>query len=126
MPVRAPALAFLLGLGGCATLDRGTLDDVQVVTDPPGASVNASTGTICISPCAVSGPRRESFVVTASKAGYVTQTATSNASPDAVATAKASAPGVTPDLVGRLVDIQDGSLYGHDPKVLVMKLERAK
>ncbi len=119
-------LPLALGLGGCATLDHGTLDEVAVVTDPPGASVVSSTGTICISPCAVSGLRRESFSVTISKAGYVTQTAGSEAKPDAAATAAASALTPTADALGRVIDVQDGSYYHHDPKAIVVKLDPVK
>lgn len=125
--MRLPALALaVLALGGCATLDHGTLDEVAVVTDPPGATVVASTGTICTSPCAVSGPRRDSFSVTISKPGYVTQTASSNATPDDAAVAAASALKVSADGLGRVIDVQDGSYYHHDPKAIVVKLDPAK
>lgn len=118
-------LLVALGLGGCATLDHGTLDEVAVVTDPPGASVVASTGTICISPCAVSGARRDSFSVTISKPGYVTQTAASTATPDDTAIAAASALKPSVDALGRVIDVQDGSYYRHEPKAIVVKLDPA-
>ncbi len=123
----APArllVLLALGLGGCATLDHGTLDEVAVVTDPPGAQVVSSSGTICLSPCAVSGPRNEGFSVTISKSGYVTQTASSNSTPDAAAVAAASALKPTADALGRVIDVQDGSFYKHDPKAIVVKLDR--
>ena len=131
MRVRASgglAVPLLIGfgaLGGCATLDHGVLDEVAVVTDPPGARVVSSTGTICTSPCAVSGPRQESFVVTASMPGYVTATATSFNKPDDVAIAQASKLEATPDLLGRVIDVQDGSHSTHEPKVLSIKLDKA-
>lgn len=118
-------VVLALGLGGCATLDRGTLDEVAVVTDPPGALVVASNGTVCVSPCAVSGPRRDSLFVTISKPGYATQTAGSEAKPDAAAIAAASALTPTADALGRVIDVQDGSYYHHDPKAIVVKLEPA-
>lgn len=121
------ALCFAaLGLGGCATLDHGTFDDVPVVTDPPGATVTATTGTICISPCTVSGPRRESFGITIAKPGYATQSVTSEAKSDDAAIARASAPKVTADVLGRVIDVQDGTYYTHDPKAVVVKLERSQ
>ena len=125
--MKFPALALLaFTLGGCATLDHGTLDEVSVSTDPPGANVVASTGTMCISPCAVSGPRHDAFSMTISKPGYVTQTAVSNATPDVAATAAASALTPSADALGRVIDVQDGSYYRHDPKAIVVKLEPAK
>ena len=115
-------VVLALGLGGCSTLDHGTLDEVAVVTTPPGAEVVSSTGTICTSPCAVSGPRLDAFTVTISKAGYVTQTASSAAKPDAAAVAAASALKPSADALGRVIDVQDGSFYTHDPKVIVVTL----
>ncbi|MGI3900856.1 MAG: hypothetical protein ACRYGP_30875 [Janthinobacterium lividum] len=125
MRIAALALPVLLALGfaGCATLEHGTLDDVSVVTDPPGANVVSSSGTICISPCRVSGPRQDSFAITVSKAGYVTQILSSEAKPDTAGIAQASALNASADALGRIIDVQDGSHYTHDPKALVVKLE---
>lgn len=126
---RVPATLVLLAilwLGGCATLDHGTLDEVSVVTEPPGASVVASTGDICISPCRVSGPRHDNIGVTISKPGYVTQSLTSEAKPDDAAIARASALEPSADALGRVIDVQDGSHYTHVPKALVVTLEPVK
>ena len=55
-------LMVLAGLGlwlaGCGTLDRGTSQEVTIVTDPPGATVALSDGRSCTTPCpvAISGP----------------------------------------------------------------------
>lgn len=124
MTHRMLTLAFsaVLGLGGCATLDHGTLDDVPVVTDPPGATVTSTTGTICTSPCTVSGPRRDSFGITIAKPGFATQTVTSEAKPDDAAVAAASALEATPDALGRLIDVRDGSFYTHVPKAVRVTL----
>lgn len=118
-------LCILLGLGlaGCATLEHGTLDDVSVITDPPGALVVSSTGTTCTSPCRVSGPRQDTFAITVGKPGYATQSLMSEAKPDAAAIAQASDLKPTADALGRVIDVQDGSHYTHDPKALVVKLE---
>lgn len=120
------AVSAALGLGGCATLDRGTNDDVPVVTDPPRASVSSSTGTICTSPCTVSGPRRESFLITVAKPGYITQAVVSVATPNDGAVAAASSTSVTPDILGRIIDVQDGTYYTHVPAAVVVKLVPAK
>ena len=126
MATLRPLVLLVLGFGGCATLDHGTLDEVAVVTDPPGASVVSSSGTACLSPCAVSGPRRDSFSVTISKPGYVTQTASSEAKLDDAAVATASALKPTADALGRVIDVQDGSYYTHVPKAIVVKLDPEK
>ncbi|RYB02854.1 PEGA domain-containing protein [Lichenibacterium ramalinae] len=122
---RALMLVAALSLAGCATLDHGTLDDVPVVTDPPGANVVATTGTTCTSPCTVAGPRRDNFGITISKPGYATQTLTSEAQPNADAIAKASRLAATSDALGRVIDVQDGAFYTHVPKAVVVKLDPA-
>ena len=124
MPHRAILVLPLaaLCLAGCATLAHGTLDEVPVVTDPPGATVTATTGTICTSPCTVSGPRRDSFGITIAKAGYATQSVTSESKADAAAIARASVLTATPDALGRIVDVQDGSYGTHVPKAVLVKL----
>ena len=125
MTCRGLLLVAALALAGCATLDHGTLDDVPVVTDPPGANVVASTGTTCTSPCTVSGPRRENFGITISKPGFTTQVLTSEAQPNDAAIAEASRLAATSDALGRVIDVQDGALYTHVPKAIVVKLDPA-
>lgn len=66
---------LMAALGGCATLTRGTQDDVAVVSDPPGASVATSIGVGCAAtPCSVTVARDAVFSVTIAKEGYASQT----------------------------------------------------
>lgn len=123
---RAPLAILMLAsmaLAGCATLEHGTEDDVPVVTDPPGARVSSSTGTNCTSPCTVSGGRRDTFGITIAKHGFVTQYVAAAPEPDTTAVAAASTLEVTPDVLGRIIDVQDGSHYHHEPRAVVVKLE---
>lgn len=72
----AATLVVVIALPACATITRGTTQQFVVETTPSGAAVRTSAGFTCPStPCTFSLPRKESFTVTASKAGYVTQTA---------------------------------------------------
>lgn len=70
----ASALALCLGLSGlgaCATVTRGTTQQVTVRSEPPGAAVKTSTGFSCAStPCTFKMPRKEGFDVTITKEGY--------------------------------------------------------
>ncbi len=122
--VRASVLAALLGLGGCATLENGVSDDVSVATVPEGASISSSSGTICTSPCAVSGARKEDIGITITKSGYVTQTVTATSKPGATLEA-AQRPEWTPDALGRFIDVQNGAHFKHDPAAFVIKLDPA-
>jgi hypothetical protein len=66
------ALAVLLG--GCASVTRGTTDQVQIVSEPPGADVHTSMGHTCQTPCTLQFSRKDEFSVTFSKPGYEPQT----------------------------------------------------
>jgi hypothetical protein len=59
---------------GCATITRGTTVDFVVESEPPGAAVKTSNGFVCpATPCTFKMPRKDSFDVTLSKAGFVEQ-----------------------------------------------------
>src|SRR5215471_9022333 len=67
----------LLLLSSCATITRGVHEKLKVQSDPPGATVTLSTGEKGITPATfVEKRRRDTFTVTVSKPGYVSQTVT--------------------------------------------------
>lgn len=76
LAVRLFALAgAALSLSACATVTRGTSQQFTVESTPPGASVNTTSGFSCVAtPCTFRMPRKDSFSVTVSMAGYAPQT----------------------------------------------------
>ncbi len=62
--------ALMLAVGGCATLSRGTTDEVSVISDPDGAQVTTSFGSRCTTPCALAVSRDQVFSLSVQKAGY--------------------------------------------------------
>lgn len=65
----------LLLFTSCATITRGVHEKLTVQSDPPGADVRLSTGEHSVTPAKFVKKRRtESFTVTISKPGYVSQT----------------------------------------------------
>src|SRR5580692_9550241 len=62
------ALACLCG--GCATVVRGTTDEVAFKSSPSGAEVHTSNGLACVTPCTLQIKKNEEFVATFKKAGY--------------------------------------------------------
>ncbi len=116
--------AVALALGGCATFENGVIDDVSVVTIPAGANVSSSSGTICTSPCTVSGARKEDIGITITKTGYVTQSVTAASKPGATLKA-AQSTALTSDVFGRFIDVQDGAHFKHVPAAFVIKLDPA-
>jgi hypothetical protein len=59
-----------LALSGCATITRGTTDQVQIVSDPSGADARTSLGQTCVTPCTLQMSRKDEFTVTISKPGF--------------------------------------------------------
>jgi hypothetical protein len=71
----ATGLVVAVGLGGCATLTRGTRDEVAVLSEPAGASVTSSVGASCAAtPCSLVVARDATFTVTVAKPGFASQT----------------------------------------------------
>jgi hypothetical protein len=67
------AVAAALSMGGCATVTRGLDSQVQVNSDPPGATVQTSLSQQCVTPCTLKVARKDEFTVTISKPGYEPQ-----------------------------------------------------
>jgi PEGA domain len=101
-------------LSSCATVIRGTHDKLQVLSAPSGANVTLSTGETGVTPVTFSKLRRDSFQVTLSKKGYVTETVNveSRASSSGVAATAGNV--VLGAVIGAAVDAGTGawnSLY---------------
>src|ERR1700722_10026513 len=66
---------LLAGLcAGCASITRGTTDQVQIISEPDDADVRTSMGPTCVTPCTLTFGRKDEFSVTVSKPGYQPQT----------------------------------------------------
>lgn len=53
------AVAFITS--GCATITRGTTDEVSFISTPPGAIMKTSLGLECVTPCTLEISRRDTF-----------------------------------------------------------------
>jgi hypothetical protein len=74
--VAALLLPTALSLTGCATIIRGTEQEVAVNTNPIGATVQFSNGQSCTSPCRIKSKRDQSLLITITKESCATQTTT--------------------------------------------------
>lgn len=122
--IRAAALAAVtLSLGACASITRGTDEQVTFQSTPQGASVTTSTGLACPStPCVIVVPRTDQFIATFSKHGYA---------PQQVAVSTKLSGGGAAGLVGNVlvggiigvgVDAYNGASQDHDPNPVVAAL----
>jgi hypothetical protein len=61
-------------LSGCATITRGTTDQLQITSDPPNATARTSLGHSCVTPCTLTISRKDELSVVISKPGYRDET----------------------------------------------------
>jgi hypothetical protein len=105
------AASALLLLAGCATMIRGTEQEVSVNTNPVGAKIEFSNGQSCVSPCHITTARDQSLLVTISKENCGTQTATM--------VPTLAGEGV---LLGGIVDYGTGAVYDLQPNPMTVTL----
>lgn len=67
-------LLAVVCLSSCATVIRGSHERLQVLSTPAAADVALSSGETGVTPVTFTKLRRDSFQVTVSKKGYLTQT----------------------------------------------------
>ena len=107
-------LLSLMLLAGCATIIRGTEQDVTVDTAPAGAQVEFSNGKSCTSPCSIAARRNQNLDVHISMDGCTPQTA--------FVRPRLSAGG---GLLGGLPDYATGAIYDLQPSQLSFALQCA-
>jgi len=61
------AAAMVSFCASCATVTRGTTEQIQIVSDPSGAEARTSMGFVCVTPCTLQVGRKDEFTVTVSK-----------------------------------------------------------
>lgn len=101
------SLLCLVLLTGCATILRGTEQNVTVDTVPSGARVEFSNGQTCMSPCSIAAKRSKALNVIVSMDGCTPQTAFVR--PRITATG---------GLLGGLPDLATGAVYDLEPSQL--------
>ena len=120
-------LLILLGMmaSGCATVTRGTTDQLQFASEPEGATVRTSLGHSCVTPCTLQMGRKDEFVATFSKPGYQSQQV-----PVSTRIASAGAAGFAGNIliggiVGMGVDAATGATYEHYPNPVSVSMKPA-
>jgi len=118
--IAAAAIASLCA--SCATVTRGTSEQIQIVSDPPGAEARTSMGFVCVTPCTLQVGRKDEFTVTVSKPGYqpaeVPVTTKVNAGGGAAFAGNVLVGG----LVGMAADASTGAGLDHYPNPVEVEL----
>ena len=111
-------------LAGCASITRGTTEQITVTTEPAGAVVRTSMNHSCpTTPCTFQVGRKDEFIVTASKPGYHDASM-----PVKTKVAGAGAAGFAGNVllggvIGMGVDAATGATLEHYPSPVVLALQ---
>ncbi len=124
--MKAFGILIVLGLtlSGCASIVRGTTEEVRIITDPSDARITTTTGHACVgTPCKVEVARDTSFLVTASKDGYKTATVDVKTETTGKGVAGVAGNLIFGGVVGAAVDGYNGAYLNHTPNPVVITLE---
>ncbi|MDB5650335.1 MAG: translation initiation factor 2 [Hyphomicrobiales bacterium] len=116
--------ALGLAVSGCATITRGTTDQITINSEPAGALATTSSGLTCPStPCTLEVSRKSEFVVSYSKEGYLPQQV-----PVGTKMAGAGAAGLAGNvlfggIIGVGVDASTGATLEHFPNPVFVTLQ---
>ena len=105
------SLLCLTLLMGCATILRGTEQNVTVETVPSGARVEFSNGQSCMSPCSIAAKRSQALNVNVWMEGCAPQTA--------FVRPRITASG---GVLGGLPDLATGAVYDLEPSQLTFTM----
>lgn len=112
-------------LASCATITRGAHERVQVLSTPPGANVNLSTGETGVTPVSFTKLRRDSFQVTVSKPGYLTQTVNVESRASGTGVAATAGNAIAGSVIGVAVDAGTGAWNSLYPNPVSLQLAPA-
>ena len=109
-------------LAGCASITRGTTDQVHFLSEPPGANVQTSLGHACLTPCMLVIPRKDAFTVSFSKPDFhpVQFEVVKRVPLDGAAGFAGNV--LIGGAVGMVADAATGAAFDHCPKPVSVKL----
>lgn len=110
-------------LSNCATVTRGTVNQIQVIAEPADADARTSLGHTCRTPCTLTIDRKSEFTVTISKEGYQPASV-----PVATRIAGSGAAGfagniIVGGIIGMAADAATGATLEHFPNPVSVTLE---
>lgn len=111
-------------LAGCATVTRGTTNQVQIRSEPAGAQVTTSLSHSCTTPCTINVGRKDEFSITMTLQGYRTERVEVGTRVAGAGVAGFAGNVLIGGVVGMGVDAVTGSTLEHYPNPIVVMLQR--
>jgi hypothetical protein len=120
------AAALVLPCIGCASVSRGTTENISIASTPPGATAEVSgldNPTTCVTPCVVVAKRNADITVTINKEGYEPQVVPLTKEVPATGAAGFAGNVLLGGLVGMGVDAATGAAMDHKPNPVEVTLK---
>jgi hypothetical protein len=120
------AAAIALPFVGCASVTRGTTENISIATTPAGATAEISgleIATACLTPCVVQAKRNADITVTINKEGYEPQIIPLTKEVPGSGAAGFAGNLLAGGLVGMGVDAVTGAAQDHKPNPVVVTLQ---
>ena len=117
--------ALVLPCIGCASISRGTTENISISSTPPGATAELSgldNPTSCVTPCVVVVKRNADITVTVNKDGYERQVIPLTQEIPGSGAAGFAGNVLIGGLVGMGVDAATGAAQDHKPNPVIVTL----
>ena len=120
------AAALALPCVGCASVTRGTTENISIATTPSGATADISgldIPTACVTPCVVQAKRNADITVTINKDGYEPQVIPLTKEVPGSGAAGFAGNVLLGGVVGMGVDAVTGAALDHKPNPVIVTLQ---
>jgi hypothetical protein len=120
------AAAIALPCFGCASVTRGTTENISIATTPAGATAEISgleIPTACVTPCVVQAKRNADITVTINKPGYEAEVIPLTKEVPGSGAAGFAGNLLAGGLVGMGVDAVTGAAQDHKPNPVIVTLK---
>jgi hypothetical protein len=118
-------VALAATLGGCASITRGTTENISIASTPSGAEATISgleVPTACVTPCAIVVKRSADISISFAKPGFETEVVTLTKEVPATGAAGFAGNVIAGGLIGMGVDAATGAALDHKPNPVMVTL----
>lgn len=126
MNFRVSVALLCVALGGCASVTRGTTENISIASTPSGAVADVAgmdVPTTCVTPCVVVAKRSADLVVTVSKEGFEPQIIPLTKEVPGSGAAGFAGNILAGGLIGMGVDAATGAAMDHKPNPVIVTLQ---
>jgi PEGA domain len=119
-------VALAAAVGGCASVTRGTTENISITSTPSGAEATISgldVPTACVTPCAIVAKRSADISITFAKPGFETEVVTLTKEVPATGAAGFAGNVLAGGLIGMGVNAATGAAQDHKPNPVIVTMK---